>query len=874
VILALPTIICRDQRPVDDGIQEGSAGCDELHGCLDDKYPPAGTSRRLLDLFALLDPRGVPADLLSTDPVVGLLSEPLTHTITAAETRGLLLGFHQRGLLSVSLGGGDRVVRLSGARQRLARRLLSAERRARLGAVLAEALVERWPSLVADLDLDLLRLLRCAAALAGNTGDDLLRGGPPGHLLLRLAGQALAQLGLPLAALDYTSGLAGRTADALGVDHPEALRARADVASWRGQAGDRHGATAAYGALVADYQRVLGAEHPETLDLLSNYASQRARGDEASPAVTELENVLAAQSRTLGENDVRTLTTRAKIITWRAKARLATPATTIDAFDEVLYHFWENHPSQFTETFRTRASLATALVQNRRQADGADVLRDILSDQLRLFRTDNPATIDTRRRLLRACEAAKDDQATQRAWDELATHERRVLIRYEYLFGADQPDVRMMRAAALPREGGMARSGEVARQRQLLTELTQLKGVDAPETLRAWSSLAVAIGNTGDPEKAVAELTALRDIAERTLGASDPEVLAILARLATWQGNAKHRKLAVQTLKTLAARRAEGHPHRLVDLYALASQHRRSGYAIGYGDALCQLLTLRERYDLPEDALIWKARMELAVWRARHGATATVVRDLRQILKARKDLLGPNSPGILANEFELAHWLWETGHPEEAQALLTKLQRLHDKRNPKRSETIKTLKRWQTTSPPPVPPPIPPTAGPVNGPAADLLDTILGGLAGHEAAAAALIEVLALTDGRELSAEAWQAAATTYCATAIVEQADLGALVGAAGSVITSSTDGAGGAVYLIANSETAQVVLHRAAQRTGLPIPTDTALRQKQVKRLVSGWEHAHLSANPASLTADTGRASGPAQARRAARDGTAPAW
>jgi len=51
----------------------------------------------------------------------------------------------------------------------------------------------------------------------------------------------------------------------LGAEHPDTLWARADLASWTGQAGDPAGARDRYAALLPIYERVLGAEHPETL---------------------------------------------------------------------------------------------------------------------------------------------------------------------------------------------------------------------------------------------------------------------------------------------------------------------------------------------------------------------------------------------------------------------------------------------------------------------------------------------------------------------------------------------------------------------------------------------------------------------------------
>ena len=123
---------------------------------------------------------------------------------------------------------------------------------------------------------------------------------------------------------------------------------------------------------------------------------------------------------------------------------------------------------------------------------------------------------------------------------------------------------------------------------------------------------------------------------------------------------------------------------------------------------------------------------------------------------------------------------------------------------------------------------------------------MLSQFAEREHVAAALLEVLAVAPDRELTTEAWQAVATSYCATAIVEQTDLDALLAAADSVVTANTDDDGHTTHRIADMELARSVLHRAARRTGLPQDVDTELRRSQVERLVFSWERQHTPPGP----------------------------
>ena len=72
----------------------------------------------------------------------------------------------------------------------------------------------------------------------------------------------------------------------LGPEHPETLRARADLASWTGAAGDAAGARDQYAALLPLFERVLGAEHPDTLATRRNLTYwTRDSGDDVDTGV-------------------------------------------------------------------------------------------------------------------------------------------------------------------------------------------------------------------------------------------------------------------------------------------------------------------------------------------------------------------------------------------------------------------------------------------------------------------------------------------------------------------------------------------------------------------------------------------------------------
>jgi hypothetical protein len=272
----------------------------------------------------------------------------------------------------------------------------------------------------------------------------------------------------------------------------------------------------------------------------------------------------------------------------------------------------------------------------------------------------------------------------------------------------------------------------------------------------------------------------------------------------------------------LIVRLDEDHPHHSAALYSLAQQYHKNGNSIGFGDTLGHLIATREKSGLPEDPLTLRAQLERVTWRAEQGDTTMVVRDLRRVVAAYKERHGQHHADTLAAEFRLAYWLWETGHPKEAQALLTMVQSRQrhflDPRSPQIPATAKTLDRWQATPAPPQSPSSPPVTDRVNLAAARQLDMLLSRLAGRELVSMALLETLTVAPGRELSTAAWQATASACCATAVVEQCDLDALVAAADRAIIKYTADNGLAYHRMADRELARSVLLRAAQRSGLP--------------------------------------------------------
>ena len=99
----------------------------------------------------------------------------------------------------------------------------------------------------------------------------------------------------------------------LGPDHPDTLTTRANLARWRGEAGDPAGPPPPVRELLADRLRVLGPDHPDTLTTRANLAHWRGEAGDAAGAATSTAELLADRLRVLGPDHPDTLTTRANL---------------------------------------------------------------------------------------------------------------------------------------------------------------------------------------------------------------------------------------------------------------------------------------------------------------------------------------------------------------------------------------------------------------------------------------------------------------------------------------------------------------------------------------------------------------------------------
>jgi len=96
----------------------------------------------------------------------------------------------------------------------------------------------------------------------------------------------------------------------LGPEDPDTLTARANLASWTGQAGDAAAARDQYAALLPAMERV---SSPDTLTARANLVGWTGEAGDAAAARDLVAALLPAMERVSGPEHPDTLTTRANL---------------------------------------------------------------------------------------------------------------------------------------------------------------------------------------------------------------------------------------------------------------------------------------------------------------------------------------------------------------------------------------------------------------------------------------------------------------------------------------------------------------------------------------------------------------------------------
>jgi NB-ARC domain/Domain of unknown function (DUF4062)/Tetratricopeptide repeat len=502
-----------------------------------DQLAPGGLAGGVLELVSVLDPNGLPLEVLTAPAVLRFLAErqrvreasgPVEELREVGELdcRDALMNLHRLNLVSVDPSERARAIRTHALVQRASLEHQPQQVLASAVVAAADALVHVWPEVERDTELG--RALRENATRL-TEHDPRLLWDRQGHSVLFRAGRSLGECGLVNAAVAYWHDMTTTASTVLGPDHPDhpkqpcpmaggggrshrrgqrlgtpphrppagagpdhpdTLITRHNLARWRGEAGDPTGAASALEHLLTDYLRVLGPDHPDTLSTRSNLAYWRGEAGDPTGAASALEHLLTDYLRVLGPDHPSTLITRHNLARWRGEAGDPTGA--------------------------------------------ASALEHLLTDYLRVLGPDHPDTLITRHNLAYWRGEAGDPTGAASALEHLLTDYLRVL-------GPDHPDTLITRHN-LARWRGEAGdpTGAASALEHLLTDRLRVLGPDHPDTLITRHNLAYWRGEAGDPTGAASALEHLLTDRLRVLGPDHPDTLSTRSNLARWREQARH----------------------------------------------------------------------------------------------------------------------------------------------------------------------------------------------------------------------------------------------------------------------------------------------------------------------------------------------
>ncbi|MFI6037912.1 tetratricopeptide repeat protein [Streptomyces sp. NPDC051315] len=476
-----------------------------------DALRPAGLARPALQLAAVLDPNGIPQDVMNCRPARDYLTQHRTHTIPEHDPHGdvteqdawdALRVLHRLNLITHDPDTPRLAVRTHQLVQRATRDTLTPDQHDQTARAAADALIHAWPDI--ERDTTLAQALRANTNALTSHAEQALYDSDGAHEVLFRAGRSLAEAGQVAAAANYFAYLVKATAHHLGLDHRSTLDARRHAARWQGEAGDAAGAAAAFDQLQQDTLRLLGADHSDTVTTRAHLARWLGETGDAVAAAAECERLLPDALRVLGADHPDTLTLRANLGRWRGTAGDA--------------------------------------------AGAAAAFADLLADRRRVLGPDHPHTLSAWARQIRWTAEAGDLVAAISASAQLLPEALRVL-------GPDHPETLSIRANIARFH---ARTGNTTEAAAALTELLadrrRVLGPDHQHTLRVGRDLALLRARAGDAAEAVVDFQHVLADQERVLGPDHPDTLDTLADMAEWQAQAGNVQGAVATYTDLSDR--------------------------------------------------------------------------------------------------------------------------------------------------------------------------------------------------------------------------------------------------------------------------------------------------------------------------------
>ncbi|MFG3268955.1 tetratricopeptide repeat protein [Streptomyces bobili] len=591
-----------------------------------DQLRPVGLARPMLQLAALLDPHGIPQDILTSQPALAHFAQHCFRTgspsarrlrwwpgkrqrspaqATREQAVGALRALHRLSLIDHTPDTRHQEVRVHQLIQRATRDTLTPEAFDQLARTAADALVDSWPDVEREAALG--QALRAnTTALTHSAEEALFR--PEPHAVLYRAGESFVDSNQGTAARDYFESLAAAACRHLGSNHVYTLASRHNLAHCQGMAGDASGAVAAFAELLPDYVRVRGPDDPATLDVRYQYANWMGEAGDLSGAAAAFAELLPDHVRVLGPDDPDTLGVRCQSARWKGEA--GDPSGAAAAFVELLPDYVRVRGPDDPTTLGVRYQSATWRGEAGDPSGAADAFEQLAGTMMRVLGLNDPSTQITLLHMAHWRDQAGDASLMGAVTDAFTLQTEAM---------ARELGLNDSQAHAVPNaDSWLKKAVAVMTLTEMLDEQNRALGSDHFDTLASRRNLAFLRGDTGDPSGAVAAFAELLPDYVRVLGPDDPNTLDVRYQCARWKGEA-------------------GDPSGAVAAFA-------------------ELLPDYVRVLGPDDPNTLRVRFQSARWKGEAGDPAAATDAFEQLLPDSERVLGPMHPLVFATRSTLQRW--------------------------------------------------------------------------------------------------------------------------------------------------------------------------------------------------------------------------
>ncbi|MEH0634816.1 tetratricopeptide repeat protein [Streptomyces bottropensis] len=487
-------------------------------------------ARPLLQLIAVMDSLGHPADLWTTPAV-------LDHLRTARPPRRCWLRRRQltiteenidfalgclRTYALIAQDSAQAPIRIHALTARAVRETIQSQVLPAIARTAGDAILSLWPHLDHH-DRDLAAALRANAMVLDHHTYPLLWR-PTAHRCVYRVSSSLRAVGLYEQAVEYNQSLVQRSTDNHGPDHPYTLTARSNLANSYSDAGRIQEALELHEQVLADRERLLSPDHPNTLGARGNLANSYSDAGRIQEALELRQQVLADHERLLSPDHPNTLGARGNLANSYSDAGRIQEA--LELRQQVLADHERLRGPNHPDTLNARSHLASSYSDAGRIQEALELRQQVLADHERLLSPDHPDTLGARGNLANSySDAGRIQEALELRQQVLADRER--------LLSPDHPDILTARSHLA---GSYTDAGRIQEALELdervLADRERLLGPDHPDTLGARSNLAVSYTDAGRIQEALELDERVLADHERLLGPDHPDTLRTRSNLA------------------------------------------------------------------------------------------------------------------------------------------------------------------------------------------------------------------------------------------------------------------------------------------------------------------------------------------------------